>query len=311
MLPHDTISHIFEFTGDEYVFHGLVSKDWLNAYKKVKPCIKTAVNNCNSVSKIYEYIMTTGHNRCFSINYFSFILGYNFRSLNDIEDTVKKTSLLWIMEPYAKITERDNILQVAEGFSNHNSEYTEKYIISVLSMHKSYINDDIAEKLVFLYMKNKSHIYEEYELLLKLSHRGSCLLFNKCVLKYGGYSKIDLAHVICNSSWIEGSIEIIKLCIENGVHLKEYHFIIGINTNNIYLMEKCAEVFSHEKLFTVNALSIAMSNGDHLVSKYICDNSQACNIRLKLGDYVKRRIALKYPICFKIYNEYRNNLLKK
>ena len=310
MLSHDTLSYIFEFTADEYVFHGLVSKDWLNTYKNIKNNKKTSVNNCISVSKIYEYIMSTNHNRCFSINYFSFILGYNIRSCNYKEFPIKESSLLWIMHPYTNIPERDHVLQVAEGFSSHNSDYTEQYIIHILSMYKTYIDDDIVEKLVSLYMKNKKYIYEEYDLLLKLSHRGSSSLFDKCILRYGGYSKIDLRHVICNSSWMEGSIEIIKLCVKNGVHLKQDHFIIGIDTNNIYLMEKCTKMFSHEKLFTVNALSIAMSNGYHLVSKYICDNCEKHNINILLGDYVKRLVALKYPRCFEIYNGYRNHLVQ-
>lgn len=310
MLSHDTLSYIFEFTEDEYVFHGLVSKNWLNTYKIVKKYKKTSVNNCISVSKIYEYVMSTNHNRSFSIHYFSFILGYNITSFNYQDDPIKKSSLLWIMNPYTKITEKSHVLQVAEGFSKHKSYYMEKYILHVLSLHKSFISDNVAEKLVSLYMENNKYIYEENELLFKLSHRGSCSLFDRCVLKYGGYSKIDLKHVICNSSWMEGSIGIIKLCIENGVQLKQDHFTIGIKTNNIYLMEKCTNVFSYETLFTVHSLSIAMSNGYHLVSKYICDNCEKYNINISLGDYVKRRITLKYPRCSEIYNTYRNNLVE-
>jgi len=203
MLNQDILYSILSYCDkDEYIFN-IVSKDWSNQYKDIFG-LKTSTKNCISMERLYECIISC------KINPDWFIFNDNYLDNGTLKEE-ESSIVRYVLNPLYNVPVYLLIDVIDILDKNDNITLMERLIKNSI-INKSITNEDI-KYMLNIYLKNNQL---NKDLILALSHRADCILFDYIISNYSDYELINIDDVKYGSSWYTGSQYIVDLCIRNG-----------------------------------------------------------------------------------------------
>lgn len=203
MLNQDILYSILSYSDkDEYIFN-IVSKDWSTRYKNLFG-LKTSTKNCISIERLYECIISC------KINPDWFIFNDNYLDNGTLKE--EEISIVrYVLNPLYNVP-YTNLINVIDILDQNNNVILMERLIKNSIINKSITSKDIKYMLNIYLKSNKLN----KDLILALSHRADCILFDYIISTYSDYNLINIDDVKYGSSWYIGSQNIVDLCIKNG-----------------------------------------------------------------------------------------------
>lgn len=195
---NDIIREILSYSDkNEYCFN-IVSKDWILGYE-YNHGKNTSMKKLKTVQKMCEYIFSP-------ISKFDNIPGETVI----IDGCEYENSLVgWVQNPlrHVKLKNMIDTLELLEIYKKF--EFIKKLVF--ISINDKTIPRMSILYMMDIYMKFITDLSDEKELLLYLSNRGDCILFDNIITKYGNYEDIDIEHITYGNCWRHGSQNIIEM----------------------------------------------------------------------------------------------------